>query len=149
MVRLLIDQEAVLSGATRDGAAWKFYDPGHSYCTNAFWSTCPHRMACAGCSFNLPKASAEGMAIEARASVTRLLEEVPLSSDERVAAEGDLAALDGMLAKLRDMPALDGRTPRRYTLPTTVPPDDRNGPKRPLPTPPVVAGYGRKLTVRS
>jgi hypothetical protein len=111
MVRVLIDQEAVLNGAARDGASWKFYDLGHSYCTNAFWSTCPHRMACAGCSFNLPKNSAKAMAIEARASVTRLLEEVPLSPDERAAAEGDMAALDGMLAKLREVPALDGRTP--------------------------------------
>ncbi len=113
MVRVLIDQEAVLSGAARDGAPWKFYDLGHSYCTNAFWSTCPHRMACAGCSFNLPKVSAKGMAVEALASVTRLLEEVPLSPDERAAAEGDMAALDGMLAKLRDVPALDGRTPQQ------------------------------------
>ena len=112
MVRVLIDQEAVLSGAARDGAPWKFYDLGHSYCTNAFWSTCPHRMACAGCSFNLPKSSAKGMVVEARASVTRLLEEVPLSPDERAAAEGDVTALDGMLAKLQDVPALDGRTPQ-------------------------------------
>lgn len=111
MVRVLIDQETVLSGAVRDGTPWKFYDLGHSYCTNAFWSTCPHRMACVGCSFNLPKNSAKAMAIEARASVTRLLEEVPLSPDERAAAEGDMAALDGMLAKLREVPALDGRTP--------------------------------------
>jgi hypothetical protein len=112
MVRVLIDQEAVLSGAARDGAPWKFYDLGHSYCTNAFWSTCPHRMACVGCSFNLPKASAKAMAVEALTSVTRLLEEVPLSPDERAAAEGDRTALDGMLAKLRDVPALDGRTPQ-------------------------------------
>ena len=111
MVRVLIDHDAVLSGAARDGAPWKFYDLGHSYCTNAFWSTCPHRMACVGCSFNLPKNSAKAMAVEARASVTRLLEEVPLSPDERAAAEGDMTALDGMLAKLRSVPALDGRTP--------------------------------------
>lgn len=111
MVRVLIDQEAVLSGTARDGAPWKFYDLGYSYCTNAFWSTCPHRMACVGCSFNLPKNSAKAMAVEALTSVTRLLEEVPLSPDERAAAEGDMAALDGMLAKLRELPALDGRTP--------------------------------------
>lgn len=119
MIRVLIDQDAVLSGAARDGAAWKFYDLGHSYCTNAFWSTCPHRMACVGCSFNLPKASAEAMAIEALASVTRLLEEVPLSPDERAAAEGDATALNGMLAKLKNVPALDGRTPQKLgQLPT-------------------------------
>jgi hypothetical protein len=32
------------------------------------------------------------MAVEAMTSVTRLLEEVPLSPDERAAAEGDMAA---------------------------------------------------------
>ena len=117
MVRVLIDQEAVLSGAAQDGAPWKFYDLGHSYCTNAFWSTCPHRMACVGCSFNLPKASAKAMAVEARASVTQLLEEVPLSPDERAAAASDVTALDGMLAKLEDVPALDGRTPRQLAQP--------------------------------
>ncbi len=53
---------------------------------------------------------ARGVAVEARTSATRLLEEVPLSPDERAAAEGDVAALDGMLAKLREVPALDGRT---------------------------------------
>jgi len=92
MVRVLLDQEAVLSGAARDGVPCKIYDLGHSYCTNAFWSTCPHRMACVGCSFNLPKNSAKAMAIEALASVTRLLEEVPLGPDERAAAEGDEVA---------------------------------------------------------
>jgi hypothetical protein len=65
-----------------------------------------------GCSFNLPKASARAMAVDAMTSVTRLLEEVPLSPEERAAAEGDMTALDGMLAKLRDAPALDGRTPQ-------------------------------------
>lgn len=69
-------------------------------------------MACVGCSFNLPKASAKATAVEARTSVARLLEEVPLSPDERAAAEGDVTALDGMLAKLRDVPALDDRTPQ-------------------------------------
>ena len=68
-------------------------------------------MTCVGCSFNPPKTSAKAMAVEALRSVTRPLEEVPLSPDERAAAEGDTAALDGMLAKLRDAPALDGRTP--------------------------------------
>lgn len=52
------------------------------------------------------------MAVEALTSVTRLLEAVPLSPDERAATEGDVAALDGMLSKLRDVPALDGRTPQ-------------------------------------
>ena len=82
--------------------------------------------ACVGCSFNLPKTSAKAIAVEALESVTRLLDEVPLSSDERATAEGDMAALDAVLAKLRDMPALDGRIPRSYTTPIIVRLDERS-----------------------
>lgn len=114
MIEVIIDQEAIASGAAaREGVPWKYYDLGHSWCSNAFWSSCPHRMACAGCSFNVPKESAKGVVLAAQRSATRLLEEVWLSPDERAAVEGDMAALDGMLAKLRDVPTLDGRTPRQ------------------------------------
>lgn len=113
MISVLIDHDAVVSGAARDGAPYKYYDLGDTLCTNAFWSTCPHRLACAGCIFSLPKASAKAGALAARSSVTRMLEEVPLSPDERTAVEGDAEKLDGMLAKLADIPALDGRTPRQ------------------------------------
>ncbi len=113
MVQVAIDQDVITAGASRDGAPWKYYDLGHSYCSNAFWSTCPHRMACAGCFFNIPKQSAKGQALDAQQSAARLLEEVWLSPDERAAVEGDVAALNGMLGKLQDVPALDGRTPRQ------------------------------------
>lgn len=107
VIGVVLDQEAIARGA---GEPWKYYDLGHSYCSNAFWSTCPHRMACVGCDFNVPKQSAKGMVLAAQQSAARLLEEVWLSPDERAAVEGDVA-LDGMLAKLRDVPTPDGRTP--------------------------------------
>lgn len=69
-------------------------------------------MACAGCFFNVPKQSAKGLILTAQQSAGRLLEEVWLSPDERAAVEGDVAVLGGMLGKLQDVPALDGRTPR-------------------------------------
>jgi integrase len=111
MIAVVLDQEAIASGAVREGAPWKYYDLGHSYCSNAFWSTCAHRMACAGCFFNVPKESAKGLVLAAQESAARLLEEVWLSPDERAAVEGDLKSLDGMLAKLRNVPTLDGRSP--------------------------------------
>ena len=109
MVEVLVDHDTVVSGDAARGAPYKFYDLGDSYCTNPFWSTCPHRMACARCDFNLPKASALGQALEARGSLQRLLEEVPLTDDERAAAEGDAAAVRDLIAKLEDGPTLDGR----------------------------------------
>jgi integrase len=111
MIEVFIDHDAVISGAAQNGAPYKYYDLGDSYCTNPFWTTCPHRMACVGCDFNLPKSSAKGAALAARSSLTRLLEEVPLSPDERAAVEGDAINLDRLLARLRDVPALDGKTP--------------------------------------
>ncbi|WP_426780952.1 hypothetical protein [Pseudomonas syringae] len=90
---------------------YTFYDLGDSYCSNPFWSSCPHRMACASCDFNLPKASARAQALESKTSIGRYLEAVPLTADERAIVEGDLEKLDGLIRKLDDVPALNGRTP--------------------------------------
>ena len=98
MIEVFIDHDAVISGAAQDGAPYKSYDLGDSYCTNPFWTTCPHRMACVGCDFNLPKSSAKGAALAARSFLTRLLEEVPLSPDERAAVEGEAITLIGYLS---------------------------------------------------
>ncbi|SDX69038.1 hypothetical protein SAMN05444064_1331, partial [Pseudomonas syringae] len=95
----------------RSSDPYTFYDLGDSYCSNPFWSSCPHRMACAGCDFNIPKASARAQALESKASIGHYLEAVPLTADERAIVEGDLEKLDGLIRKLDDVPTLDGRTP--------------------------------------
>jgi len=110
LVGVLVDAEAVRDGSAAAGAPWKYYDLGHSYCTHAFWSTCAHRLACAGCAFNVPKASSRGQALEAKASLERYLERVPLTADERSAVDGDLSKLDELLAKLAGVTAPDGAT---------------------------------------
>src|SRR5438270_12762606 len=46
-IEVLLDQEAVRSGAAARGEPWKYYDLGHGYCLNDFWAECKHRMACA------------------------------------------------------------------------------------------------------
>lgn len=112
-VEVFIDQEAITSGAAGEGAPYMYYDLGESYCTNPFWSTCPHRMACAGCDFNMPKASATGTMLAAKEHLRRYLEEVPLTPDEQAAAAGDLQVLDKLLGKLKDVPTPDGKTPQQ------------------------------------
>ena len=108
MVSVLIDHDMA---GKQSGEPYVFYDLGNSYCTNPFWTTCPHRMACAGCDFNLPKESARGQALESKESIRRYLEEVPLSADERGIVEGDLVKIEGLIKKLTQVPCLDGRTP--------------------------------------
>ena len=110
LVSVLVDAEAVQDGSAAEGAPWKYYDLGSSYCTHAFWSTCAHRLACAGCAFNVPKASSRGQALEAKASLERYLERVPLTADERSAVDGDLSKLDELLQKLAGVAAPDGAT---------------------------------------
>jgi hypothetical protein len=70
-------------------------------------------MACAGCDFNIPKDSAKGEALAAKAFLHRYLEEVPLTPDEQQIVKGDLQKLESMLDKLKNVPTLDGRTPQQ------------------------------------
>ncbi|WP_370443441.1 site-specific recombinase [Klebsiella michiganensis] len=74
-----------------------YYNLGDSYCTNPFWSSCQHLMACIGCDLNLLKQNARGLVLESKASVRRYLEEVPLRPDERAIIEQDETKLNRLL----------------------------------------------------
>ena len=54
-IEVLIDQDAVTSGAAASGTPWRYYDLGHGWCSYEFFDQCPHRMACARCDFYVPK----------------------------------------------------------------------------------------------
>jgi hypothetical protein len=57
-----------ISKPVRSGRAanepWKFYDLGHGYCAYDFFEQCPHRMACAKCTFYMPKSSSQAQLLE-------------------------------------------------------------------------------------
>lgn len=69
MVSVLIDQDAISSGQMQKGEPWRYYDLGHGLCSYDFFEQCPHRMACAKCSFYLPKSSSEAQYKIGRAHV--------------------------------------------------------------------------------
>jgi hypothetical protein len=50
-IEVLVDRDAVTSGAAAAGEPWQHYDLGHGYCSYSFFEQCPHRMACARCDF--------------------------------------------------------------------------------------------------
>ncbi|BEM41310.1 integrase (plasmid) [Serratia marcescens] len=104
MIGVLIDHD---SQAMTDAGPALYYDLGELYCTNPFWSSCPHRMACIGCDFSLPKSSARAVALESRTSIRRYLEEVPLTPDEQAIVAGDIEKLDNFIRKSPDTPATD------------------------------------------
>ena len=64
MMNVLIDQQAVKSGAT--GEPWRYYDLGHGFCSYEFFDQCPHRMACARCNFYLPRQSSQADLIRSK-----------------------------------------------------------------------------------
>lgn len=96
MISVLIDHDS--KAMTESGPAL-YYDLGELYCTNPFWSSCPHRMACIGCDFSLPKMSAKAQILESKASIRRYLEEIPLTPDEKFIVERDIEKLDYFIQK--------------------------------------------------
>lgn len=112
MIEVLIDQDAIQTGATLEGMPWKYYDLGHGYCTYEFFDQCPHRMACAKCPFYRPKASAEAQILEAKSNLQRMLQEIPLTDNERAAVEDGIEAVEKLATQLIDVPTPAGPTPR-------------------------------------
>ena len=118
MMEVLIDPQAIKGGAT--GEPWRYYDLGHGFCSYEFFDQCPHRMACARCSFYVPRQSAQADLIRSKSSMVRMLQEIPLTDEERAAVDGDVAAIDRLLARLKTTP-----TPDQFS-PTASAPTARN-----------------------
>src|SRR6266699_3941661 len=116
MIEVLIDQDAIRSGAAAAGEPWRFYDLGHGYCTYDFFDQCPHRMACARCSFYRPKGSTQAQLMEGKANLLRMLQEIPLSEEERAAVEDGIAAMEKLCQQLTDVPTPAGPTPNQLAL---------------------------------
>jgi len=116
-IEVLLDREAVTSGAAAGGEPWQYYDLGHGLCSNTFFEQCPHRMACAKCNFYTPKNSSKAQLLEAKDNLQRMLATIPLTDDERAAVDDGQAALDSLLSRLEDIPTPAGATPREIGAP--------------------------------
>ena len=119
-IEVLLDRDAVGSGATADGQPWQHYDLGHGYCSYTFFEQCPHRMACARCDFYIPKDSGKAQLLEAKDNLQRMLASIPLTDDERAAVDDGQAALDALLGRLADVPTPAGATPRQLAPSATA-----------------------------
>jgi integrase len=121
-IEVLLDRDAITSGRVgTDGGPFEFYDLGHGYCSYSFFEQCPHRMACARCDFYIPKPSSEAQLLEAKDGIQRMLVQIPLTDEERAAAENDHQAVDQLLGRLIDTPTPSGPTPRDLNTPATPP----------------------------
>jgi hypothetical protein len=79
-------------------------------------------MACAKCDFYTPKGSSKAQLLEARTNLQHMVTSIPLTEDERAAIEDGQLALEGLLARLAEVPTPSGQTPRQLAAPpqTTV-----------------------------
>ncbi|WP_439681168.1 tyrosine-type recombinase/integrase [Embleya sp. MST-111070] len=110
-IEVLVDRDAVASGAAATGEPWQHYDLGHGYCTYTFFEQCQHRMACAKCDFYTPKGSTKSQILEAKGNLQRMLATIPLTDDERHAVDDGQTALDKLLARLAMFPPRQARRP--------------------------------------
>lgn len=115
-VEVLLDQQAVLSGAAARGEVWKYYDLGHGYCTHTFWAECKHRMACARCPFYRPKTTSMEQLVEGKANLIRMLEYVKLTEEERLLVTEGIELHQSLLEKLANVPTPVGLTPQELAL---------------------------------
>jgi hypothetical protein len=117
MIEVLLDQDAVMSGAAARGEVWKYYDLGHGYCTHTFWAECKHRMACARCPFYRPKTNSMEQLVEGKANLVRMLEYVKLTEDERLLVTEGIELHQSLIEKLADVPTPAGLTPAQLETP--------------------------------
>jgi hypothetical protein len=68
-------------------------------------------MACARCDFSILKASSRGQLLEAKDNVDQFLKAIPVTAEEQGAADGDLVAIDRLLAHLDGEPTPSGPPP--------------------------------------
>src|ERR1700732_3650909 len=110
-IEVLLDRDAIQSGAAGAGNPFEYYDLGHGYCSYSFFEQCPHRMECARCDFYIPKPSREAQLREAKDGLQQMLVEIPLTDDERAAVEGDETAVDRLIDRLADVATTHGPAP--------------------------------------
>jgi site-specific recombinase XerD len=130
-IEVLLDRDAITSGAAATGGPFEFYDLGHGYCTYAFFEQCPHRMACARCDFYIPKPSSQAQLLEAKDGLQRMLVQIPLTDEERGAVESDHDAVEKLINGLRDTATPAGPTPRELIQDTNAVPGQTPTTERP------------------
>ena len=111
-IEVLIDRDVVLNGKAHH-EPWKYFDLGHGYCSYDFFDQCPHRMACAKCSFYVPKNTTQSLLLEGKSNLLRMRQEIPLKETELAAIDEGVAAFEQLLTQLADVPTPAGPTPRQ------------------------------------
>lgn len=110
---VLIDREAITSGAASRGEPWQYHKLGdEGYCVYEFFDHCEHKMACPRCPFYRPNHVVLQKLEQNKNSLQKLLREIELMEDEQAVFEGVVQALENLHNRLIDVPTPAGPTPR-------------------------------------
>ncbi|HBY95356.1 MAG TPA: transposase [Chloroflexi bacterium] len=120
LIEVLIDQDAIRSGAAQEDQPWRFYDLGDGLCSYDLFDQCPHRLACARCAFYVPKRSSRAQFLEAQANLQHLLQAITLTESEQAAVEEGVLVMAKLATQLQDVPTPVGPTPRELTGAETI-----------------------------
>ena len=77
-------------------------------------------MACAKCSFYVPKGSTASALLEGKSNLMRMRQEIPLNESELAALDDGLSALESLLKRLANVPTPAGPTPFQLSDGTTT-----------------------------
>jgi hypothetical protein len=78
-------------------------------------------MACARCSFYVPKDSTKAQLLEAKSNLQRMLQTIPLTEEERAAVEDGAVAVEQLIQRLADVPTPAGPTPHDLAREMVIP----------------------------
>ncbi len=81
------------------------------YCSYNSFEQCPHRMACAKCSFYLPKESTAAALLEGKSNLSRMRQEIPVTDVDIAALDDGGFALGSLLSRLENISTPSGKTP--------------------------------------
>lgn len=76
-------------------------------------------MACAKCSFYLPKEATAALLEEGKVNLHRMRQEISLTDDERIAVDDGTQALTKLVERLAAIPMPDGCTGNQFVQLTT------------------------------
>ena len=68
-------------------------------------------MACAKCSFYLPKQSTAAALLEGKSNLLRMRKEIPLTEAEVAALDDGVSALESLMRRLESIPTPSGKAP--------------------------------------
>src|SRR5690606_20432909 len=90
---------------------WRYYDVGHGHCTYDFFDQCPHRLACARCSFYVPKESSRLRLLQAKGNLEQMMQILVLKEQEQAAVADGVLVIEQLLDRLQKVPTPDGCIP--------------------------------------